>query len=756
VNFLLISRRLMCLALAGQLAACGGGSDIDEPEGAPVITVQPQPASVTVGDTANFDVVATGTGPLQYQWRRGGTAIAGATTPRLTITPAVLADTGAAFSVDVANSIGRVTSNEASLTVSVGLVAPSITNAPRAVTVTAGQTANFSVLATGSGPLAYQWLRNAQPIAGADQSNLSLTSLTVADSGAQIAVRVTNATGAVTSPAVALTVQPLAAAPVISQQPTDATVGVGQSATFSVVTSTGGAVTYQWQKNGLDIAGAVGAAYTTPATTLADSGTTFRVILTNGAGLTTSATLRLTVVAAALAPTISTQPVNVSISSGEAATFSVVATGSAPLSYQWLRGGVPIVGAISASYTMPSTGPGDSGAVFSVHVTNSAGSVVSAVAVLTVDGLKVESRRISVAGGVTLLAGLDGKALILGSASVTNGAPALSGTEARIVPGADKVAGGYHSTQGLTYLLTTEGKVLGWGLSGNHNLLGGGIFITPTLMAPVSLPGTIVSLAMARRNGFATFMLREDGTVWSAPGGEMTFDLLKQTYSPKFAQVSGIDNVVAFSVGTHDHPFAVKRDGTVWQLISTSTSPSFTQLSTTVRVVQLESLSNIAQVSCANSQGNTHCLAVDKVGQVWAWGRNANGQLGNGTFTDSAVPVRVLVLDQAVQVVAGGSGQSYAIDRAGRVYSWGFQSLSGREFDSDIDGLRGRSTPQQILGVPMAASISAGADGSAHAAVLAADGTVWSWGDNTYGQLGDGTFQESATPVQARGIRLNR
>lgn len=85
-----------------------------------------------------------------------------------------------------------------------------------------------------------------------------------------------------------------------------------------------------------------------------------------------------------VAPTISTQPVNQSVLAGATATFSVTATGTAPLTYQWKKGGTAIAGATSSSYTTPATVVGDSGASFTVTVTNSAGAITSSAATLTV------------------------------------------------------------------------------------------------------------------------------------------------------------------------------------------------------------------------------------------------------------------------------------------------------------------------------------------------------------------------------------
>jgi hypothetical protein len=107
------------------LAACGGGSSSNSggsttpPEtAAPAITTEPGAQSVTVGQTATFNVVATGTTPLSYQWQRNGTAITGATSSSYTTAATTLADNAASFKVTVTNSIGAITSAAATLTVS--------------------------------------------------------------------------------------------------------------------------------------------------------------------------------------------------------------------------------------------------------------------------------------------------------------------------------------------------------------------------------------------------------------------------------------------------------------------------------------------------------------------------------------------------------------------------------------------------------------------------------------------------------------
>ncbi|HEX4386689.1 MAG TPA: malectin domain-containing carbohydrate-binding protein, partial [Myxococcales bacterium] len=164
---------------------------------------------------------------------------------------------------------------------------------------------------------------------------------------------------------------PTATAPTITTQPANQSVTAGATATFSVAASGTAPFTYQWKKAGAAISGATAATYTTPATTTADSGSVFSVTVTNSAGSATSANATLTVTAATVAPSITTQPASKSVTAGATATFSVAASGTAPFTYQWKKGGAAISGATAATYTTPATTTADSGSVFSVTVTNS-------------------------------------------------------------------------------------------------------------------------------------------------------------------------------------------------------------------------------------------------------------------------------------------------------------------------------------------------------------------------------------------------
>jgi hypothetical protein len=173
-------------------------------------------------------------------------------------------------------------------------------------------------------------------------------------------------------------------APSITAQPADQAVAVGATATFSVTATGTAPLSYQWQKGTGAISGATSPSYTTPATVVGDNGSQFTVVVSNAAGSVTSDPATLTVNSTG-SPVITQQPSDQMITVGETATFSVAATGTVPLTYQWQKGTTPISGATSASYTTPATVSGDSGSQFKVVVSNADGNATSNPATLTVN-----------------------------------------------------------------------------------------------------------------------------------------------------------------------------------------------------------------------------------------------------------------------------------------------------------------------------------------------------------------------------------
>jgi hypothetical protein len=183
----------------------GSGWFVETVAGPPSITTQPTNQTVTVGDTATFSVTACGTSPLNYQWSFNGTNIVGATNTTLTLTNVQLNQAGN-YAVLVTNLLGSVLSSNATLTVN-PVVPPSIISQPTNQTVVAGNTASFSVAASGTAPLSYRWNFDGTNIVGATNTTLTLNNVQLNQAGSY-AVLVTNAAGSILSSNALLTVVP--------------------------------------------------------------------------------------------------------------------------------------------------------------------------------------------------------------------------------------------------------------------------------------------------------------------------------------------------------------------------------------------------------------------------------------------------------------------------------------------------------------------------------------------------------------------
>jgi sugar lactone lactonase YvrE len=253
----------------------------------PAITVHPLNQIVSVGQAVSFRVVASGTG-ITYTWLKNSVPIPGATAATYTIPSAQVADI-ASYSVRVSGSGGAVDSAPATLSVEAPGAGPIVITArPLSQNVTPGQSASFSVTATGPG-LAYQWLKNGTAIAGATSATYTIPSAQAGDVGVYT-VRLTS--GATTQTASAELTVGASAAIAITSQPSSLSIAPGQTAVFTVE-AFGTGITYQWLKNDVAIAGATASTYTIASAQANDAGS-YTVRVTGGSGNVVSSPAVLT------------------------------------------------------------------------------------------------------------------------------------------------------------------------------------------------------------------------------------------------------------------------------------------------------------------------------------------------------------------------------------------------------------------------------------------------------------------------------
>ncbi|MDC0712095.1 RCC1 repeat-containing protein [Stigmatella sp. ncwal1] len=148
----------------------------------------------------------------------------------------------------------------------------------------------------------------------------------------------------------------------------------------------------------------------------------------------------------------------------------------------------------------------------------------------------------------------------------------------------------------------------------------------------------------------------------------------------------------------------------------------------------------------AVSAGDNHSLALRSDGTVWAWGDNSSGQLGNGTKDPQPVvlPVQVSGLTDVVAVAAGAS-HSLAKSRDGTVWAWGANDDGQLGDGTSLEQIR----PVQVAVLTDVTAVVASAN---YSLALRGDGTVWAWGDNDLGQIGDGTDKDRAVPKRVEKL----
>ncbi len=269
----------------------------------PSITEDVQDQQVYVSQTASFSVLASGTLPLFYQWYYNTNSILtndpSDTTSSLTITNAQLTDAGG-YSVVVSNAYGVVTSSVAQLSVTVP-DPPTIITQPQDQSVSAGDSANFSVEAGGSEPLSYQWYYNTNTLVdGATDNTLTLTNVQPGEAGVYSVV-VSNLAGTVTSSNAMLNVNTNAVVPVFITEPASQVVLAGSTATLTASANGTAPITYQWYDNNAPIPGATSSTLTL-ASVQTNADGSYYVTASNSVGVATSTAAALTVTATVPVP----------------------------------------------------------------------------------------------------------------------------------------------------------------------------------------------------------------------------------------------------------------------------------------------------------------------------------------------------------------------------------------------------------------------------------------------------------------------
>lgn len=329
---------------------------------------------------------------------------------------------------------------------------------------------------------------------------------------------------------------------------------------------------------------------------------------------------------------------------------------------------------------------------------------------------------------------------ITGSSSTPIAVAGLTSSVAEIAVGAD-----HNCARTVSALGATTGAVLCWG-SNTYGELGQAAFIgvnSATPLAVDTLGSGVVAVTAGAQHSCALIYGTNVVKCWGRNDlGQLGNGTASSspTPNPTPVMVSGLNTVIALASGD-SHTCALLNGGTVtcWGRTDEGQlgNGSFTRVS--YAPVAVSGLSNVVAIAA----GGYHSCALTSAGAAYCWGFNQYGELGNGTFTNSATPVQVSGLDSGVAAIAAGAVHSCALMSTGAVRCWGFNSKGQLGTGTNA----GSATPVAVANLAGAAAITGG---DAHTCAVTAAGGVRCWGDNSSGQLGNGTTLGVTAPVAAR------
>jgi alpha-tubulin suppressor-like RCC1 family protein len=323
-------------------------------------------------------------------------------------------------------------------------------------------------------------------------------------------------------------------------------------------------------------------------------------------------------------------------------------------------------------------------------------------------------------------------------------------------------------TQNHTLILKDNGTV--WAIGSNASgRLGDGTTVDKNVPVQVKGPsgvGFLTNIIKVETGDTHSYALKSDGTVWAwgpGDGGKLGDGKINvPSHTP--VQVVGPGNIgfltgIVDISGGYSHALALKSDGTVWAWGMNLYGETGENDSSTINYspIQVKGpgnvgfLTNIVQIT----SGNFNSFALKNDGTVWSWGYNDKGRLGDGTTVNKTTPIQVVGKDGIgyltnVKKISGGNYHTLTIKNDGTLWGWGTNTYGQLGNNTQVDSY----TPVQTLGkdgISYLVNIEDIAAGGDHSVALLKNRTVLTWGTNIYGQLGDNTLVGKIIPVQVKG-----
>lgn len=294
--------------------------------------------------------------------------------------------------------------------------------------------------------------------------------------------------------------------------------------------------------------------------------------------------------------------------------------------------------------------------------------------------------------------------------------------------------------------LTKKGRAWTWGDAGAGKLGQNNVTAYATPVSVVGAVKTFCAVELAEQTSYAIDL---SGRVWGW-GYNNYGNLGDNTVVSKRTPVSvaGATKTFCFVNSLRNHAMALTYTGRAWgwgindfgQLGDNSITSRRTPVS----------VAGAAKTFCQISAGSNFSLGIDQNGKAWAWGRNTYGQLGDNTVTSQITPIAVGGALKTFCKIDAGNEQAHAIDKNGKLWCWGvnFGNALG---DNTANS---RRTPFAVAGAAKTFCKVIHGRGNVYAALaLDKNGTVWGWGQNGFGQLGDNSFTQRCTPVSVGGAK---